>query len=102
MAVTILAALLLCPAPASAHAELVSSDPQDGSRLEAAPGRIVLTFTEPVELGPGHLQVFAPDGNQVEKGHPAHLDGRAQTATVDLRTGLDDGTYIVKDGEWVL
>ncbi len=32
--------------PAQAHTSLLSSDPSDGARLDAAPQQIVLTFTE--------------------------------------------------------
>jgi len=42
------AVLLGWSLPAQAHTALVSSDPADGSRLDAAPAQIVLTFTEAI------------------------------------------------------
>lgn len=35
--------------PASAHTDLVSISPTDGTRLEAWPSKVVLVFTEPVD-----------------------------------------------------
>lgn len=43
----VLALLLVASAaPASAHAELLSSDPADGSTLQAAPAQVTLEFSE--------------------------------------------------------
>lgn len=60
-AATGLGATLLAPA-ASAHSDLVSSDPEDGARLDRAPKEIVLTFNEP--LLPDFVRVIVtnPDG----------------------------------------
>jgi copper transport protein len=95
VAAVVVAVLLLFPSPASAHAELASSDPEQDARLASAPARVVLTFTEGVELGPGQLKVFAPDGTRVETGRPEHAGGRPTTAAVGLRPGLGEGTYTV-------
>ncbi|HEY4152665.1 MAG TPA: copper resistance protein CopC, partial [Pseudolysinimonas sp.] len=38
------AAVLGVAAPAAAHAVLVSSDPADGSRLDASPAQVTLHF----------------------------------------------------------
>ncbi|GAB6987323.1 copper resistance protein CopC [Nocardioides pyridinolyticus] len=43
--------VLLLGAPASAHTDLISVDPADGSRLDGAPGQLVLEFSE--EMNPG-------------------------------------------------
>src|SRR4051794_41975533 len=44
----VLAASLAWAAPAFGHAAYVGSDPAPGERLEAAPARVVLVFTEPL------------------------------------------------------
>ena len=56
------AALVLAPvalaSPASAHDELVSTDPADGASLEEAPAAVTLTFSEEVvKLADGPLVV---------------------------------------------
>jgi methionine-rich copper-binding protein CopC len=44
------AALALSPGGAQAHAHLLRAVPADGSVLHAAPGRVVLTFSEAARL----------------------------------------------------
>src|SRR4051794_13589147 len=44
----VLLAVLACAAPAFGHAAYVGSEPAPGQRLEAAPQRVVLVFTEPL------------------------------------------------------
>ena len=46
----VLPLLLLCSGAASAHVHLHDSSPADGSRLSAAPGALVLSFSEPAQL----------------------------------------------------
>jgi copper transport protein len=84
---------LLFAAPASAHAEVVSSDPANGARLKTAPTTVSIRFDEAVGLGGlGYLQVTDQDGNRVDTGAATH-PGNPAIVTVDLRSGLKDGTY---------
>ena len=53
--------VLLTGAPASAHASLLSSDPEEGSVVAAVPDQLVLTFNEPVRLD--QVQAFTPAGD---------------------------------------
>ncbi|MFL6116072.1 MAG: copper resistance CopC/CopD family protein [Catenulispora sp.] len=80
---------------ASAHATVVATDPADGALLAAAPARVTITYSEAVELQLGALRVFAPDGSQVEAGSAEHLAGKPETASVPLKAGLKNGTYVV-------
>jgi copper transport protein len=86
---------LFAASSASAHATVVSSDPADGALLATAPSRVTVTYNEAVSLQLGALRVFAPDGSQVEVGSADHLDGKPQTASVPLKSGLRNGTYVV-------
>ncbi|MBC9225086.1 copper resistance protein CopC [Aeromicrobium sp. 636] len=61
--------------PAQAHTSLVSSDPAQGARLEQAPERIVLTFTESLRQ-PSEASLL--------------VDGTALTAEIDV-----DGPRVV-------
>ena len=84
---------LLFAAPASAHAEVVTSDPANGARLKTAPSSVSIRFDEAVGLGGlGYLQVTDQDGNRVDTG-PATHPGNPAIVTVDLRSDLKDGTY---------
>lgn len=71
-------------APAYAHAGLVSTDPEDGTTLDAAPTSVTLTFNE--ELGEkAFVVVTAPDGKQQELDAP-EIDGEVVTQTLDPDT----------------
>lgn len=61
-------ALLLGAAPALAHTSLLSSDPSDGSSLDAAPQRIALTFSDPMTAEFSTITIVGPDGTQYQNG----------------------------------
>ncbi len=91
-----LAALVLGAAvPASAHAALLKTDPGEGSVVRTAPASITLSYSEGVLLSDDSLIVYDPTGKQVQKGTAHHASGRPDTSTVNLRTGLGNGTYTV-------
>ncbi|TWF86584.1 copper transport protein [Streptomyces capillispiralis] len=87
--------LLGSAAPASAHAALRGTDPEDKSVVASAPRHITLTFTESVGLLEDSFRVYAPDNRRVPLGEPRHADGRSDTARTGLPGGLADGTYTV-------
>lgn len=89
VAPVLLAAAGIGAAPASAHAALVGSDPQDGATLATAPARITLTFNQNVG-SPADVAVAAPDGTQVRvtQVRSVGADLTATVADVDQR-----GTY---------
>jgi hypothetical protein len=75
------AALLLALAvttPALAHAELVSSDPDDKAVLASPPSVITLTFSDGLDQGKSSFKLSGPDGT-VGTGKPALQGGKAMT-----------------------
>ncbi|MFF7793787.1 copper resistance protein CopC [Streptomyces sp. NPDC007991] len=92
---TVLVLLLLGGAPASAHAALRSTDPDDGSVVQRAPRHLTLTFTESVGLLDDSFRVFGPDQRRVHTGEARHADGQSDTARVGLPGKLAQGTYTV-------
>jgi methionine-rich copper-binding protein CopC len=76
-----LVSLVLGSAPASAHAALVSTDPADGARLDAAPTIVRLEFSESIAT-PAYVVITAPDGTRVKTGKAIALD-KTVTATVN-------------------
>lgn len=78
--------------PALAHATVVGSDPAESSRLQSPPSKVTMTFSEDVSLGAGYLKVVDSKSNIVSNGD-AKVEGR--NVTVPLKSGLDDGSYIV-------
>ncbi|MGC4112874.1 MAG: copper resistance protein CopC [Nocardioides sp.] len=95
LALGALVGMLVLASPASAHATLESSSPPSGAVLAQAPTTVTLVFDEGITLMPDSVRVFGPDGGQVDSGHVDHARGVAATASVGLRSGLHDGTYLV-------
>ncbi|ANS66418.1 hypothetical protein SLINC_4194 [Streptomyces lincolnensis] len=85
--------LLATAGPASAHAALTGSDPQQGVVVDKAPTQVSLTFSEQVSLSADSLRVLDPKGKAVQNGTPTNLSGT--TYAVRLHSGLPDGTYTV-------
>lgn len=81
--------------PASAHAALRATDPEDGTVLKSAPRHLTLTFTESVGLLDDSFRVLDPDGRRLRTGEPAHARDGSETARVTLPAKLAQGTYTV-------
>lgn len=62
----VLGLLLAVAAPASAHAALTGSDPQDGAVVATAPTQVTLTFSEQVALGADSIRVLDPSGKRAD------------------------------------
>ncbi|SNX62392.1 copper transport protein [Streptomyces sp. TLI_55] len=85
--------LLAGAGPASAHAALTGSDPQQGTVVDKAPDQVSLTFSEKVAMSDGSLRVLDPKGKRVDQGKASNISGT--TYAVQLHSGLPDGTYTV-------
>ncbi|MGP3634745.1 copper resistance CopC/CopD family protein [Streptomyces sp. 24-1644] len=82
--------------PASAHAALTGSDPQDGAVVDTAPKDVTLTFSEQIAIGDDSIRVLDPDGRRADDGAPREVgSGGAVQYGVRLLSGLPDGTYTV-------
>lgn len=86
------ASLALAPG-ALAHANLASSEPAAGARLQAPPTQVVLHFTEQPELSLSDVQVLASDGTRVDDGSVKGGD-QPRTLQIGLKS-LTKGTYTV-------
>lgn len=87
--------VVLGAAPASAHAQLQSSDPSPSSVLSVPPRQVVLHFGEPVEIDFGSIRVLGPLGNRVDLGGTHHPSGDSDAVAIALPPGLGQGTYVV-------
>ncbi|MFE3513977.1 copper resistance CopC/CopD family protein [Streptomyces sp. NPDC059166] len=82
--------------PASAHAALTGSDPEDGSVVATAPAQVTLTFSEQIAVGDDSIRVLDPSGKRADDGAPREVPGQgAVRYGVKLHSGLPDGTYTV-------
>ncbi|WP_426572009.1 copper resistance CopC/CopD family protein [Aquihabitans sp. McL0605] len=88
----VLLASLIPAMAASAHAELLSTDPADGSVVAKAPDVVTMQFSENVSLRPDGVRVLDAQGKRVDSG-AASASGA--DVSVPLQGGLADGTYVV-------
>ncbi|MFF9688040.1 copper resistance protein CopC [Streptomyces sp. NPDC014623] len=95
--ISLLFGLVLAGAnPASAHAALTGSDPQDGAVVATAPEEVTLSFSEQIAVGDDSIRVLDPAGERADTGAPRDLtSGGAVRYGVQLHSGLPDGTYTV-------
>lgn len=73
--------LVLGAGPASAHAGLAGTDPEDGARLQAVPASMTFTFTE--NVGNAFIAVTAPDGSPVETSEVSATDRDVSATLAD-------------------
>ena len=93
--IAVLAAVLALPGLVSAHAKLVSSNPEDGATLAAAPASITLTFDSELESEGAALVVTDGSGATVDQGDGGVDlgDTERKTMKVSLKPGLGAGSY---------
>lgn len=87
--IALLVSLVLGSSPATAHAALVSADPSDGARLDKAPTRVTLRFSENVATS-AYVVITAPDGSRLTTGKVAVVD---KTVTATVAPSDMKGTY---------
>ncbi|WP_187264877.1 copper resistance CopC/CopD family protein [Homoserinibacter sp. GY 40078] len=86
-----LLAVLLPAAPASAHADFLGSDPEDGAALEVAPVEATLRFSEDVTVAAGGIRLFRVAADPV----PLVTTSRDGVVTVELPELADDARYVI-------
>ena len=88
----LLTALLGLAGPAAAHNVLISSNPTDGSTLDAAPQTVTLTFDQPVQDFEPVVVVTGPDGAEYQSGTPVIAGTGVEMALAGLPVA---GAYTV-------
>jgi copper transport protein len=82
---------LAAAAPASAHAELVGTDPAEGAVLTEAPEVVQLSFSEPVRGVPDGVEVFDADGEPIASSSRT----RDAQLLVTIDTEVGEGSIVV-------
>jgi copper transport protein len=98
--VVAIVAAVLWAGTARGHANLASSDPADGASLDAAPGAVTLTFTEPPDPEIASIDVLNRAGAPVQEGGARPVDGDRRSLQVALPPDLPDGVYTVSWSVW--
>ncbi|MBY6709148.1 copper resistance protein CopC [Rhodococcus sp. BP-241] len=83
---------LLGAAPAAAHSELISSNPEAGQALDYAPIGVELVFNQDINESFATVSVVGPGNEQWAQGD-TDVDG--PTVTVSVREGAPVGRYTV-------
>lgn len=97
VATAVILALVVILAPggvASAHAELVATDPAGGAQLASGPTAVTLTFSEAVSAPAGAIRVLDSQSRRVDQGRLTHPGGAASKVAVGVGH-LGDGAYVV-------
>jgi copper transport protein len=76
---------------ASAHAQLVKTDPSQGAKLDEAPAAVRVEFDERIDDTSAGIKVFAADAHRVDNAVTKVTGIRAEVALV---TDLPDGAYV--------
>ena len=79
--------------PALAHAELISTSPEDGAVLAESPDAVVLTYAEPVTPEGSGIVVTGPDGKRYDLANTLMVGGTE--ASVELKPATAAGLYNV-------
>ncbi len=77
------------PTAASAHAELIKSDPAADGTLQASAKEITFTFNEPIQ--PAMCKLTTPEGKDVASLGKPHADG--MVLHIPIAKALLDGRY---------
>lgn len=93
--VAVIAAWLASAAPASAHAELVTSTPSDAAILSAEPTRITLTFSEEIDLRLSAVKIVGPDGHRLDTGTLATGPTGEDSLTTDVAPDAHSATFSI-------
>ncbi len=92
--VATLAFALLSAAPATAHTDLVASDPRDGQTLSSAPTEIALTFAEDLLAGGDRLVAKTAAGTRIEL--TPQVQGNVLRAPWPTSAGAGDFTVLYR------
>lgn len=84
--------VLAAPSPASAHANLVDTDPADGQVVPTAPDRITVRFDEPVTPASAGNELLDAGGRAVA----AEVSTDGEDLVIAPSEELADGTYLLR------
>ncbi|MCZ0708556.1 copper resistance protein CopC [Microbacterium paraoxydans] len=91
-------AILATAAPATAHDQLLESDPGDGEHLDAAPSSVTMTFSGELlvlDESTAGTVVLVVDA-EGEDWATGEVEVRGRNVTAALRTDMPDGGYQVR------
>jgi len=94
-ALLVVAAVAGWATPASAHAQLLSTEPAAQAVLPRSPGKVVLHFGEAVEVQLGSIRVYDAGAHRVDSGEATHPAGDSHSVATTVPANLPPGGYVV-------
>ena len=95
IAIAVIGVILMSCSIVSAHAMAEKSEPKVGSTVAKAPAQVRIWFSEEIEPAFSKIEVYGPDGKEVDKGD-THVDAKEKKLlVVSLKAELGAGTYRV-------
>ncbi len=92
----LLVTLTASTSTAFAHAEYVRSEPSSSALLIEPPTRVLIYFSQQLEMSMSSISVLGPTGQPASVGQAKVLPNDPRAMYVDLRPGLGPGTYTVR------
>jgi methionine-rich copper-binding protein CopC len=83
-------------AEALAHAEYVRSEPASGAVVAEPPARVVVYFSQQLDMSMSSISVVGPSGQVESVGQAKVLPDNPKAMYVDLKPKLANGTYAVR------
>ena len=83
------------PSPASAHAELLKSDPASGALLDTSPTQIQLFLSESVSLDFSQVQLYDRTRAEMQLGALGRANNDPNSISVPILQTLQPGIYTV-------
>lgn len=95
--ITIIVATLTVPNIPSAHAHAIitKSDPIPGQSISAAPSKVDVYFSDPVDIRYSEIKVLDSDGQQIEKNDQHYTTSDQTGLSVSLPSDLKNGIYTI-------
>jgi len=91
----VIGVIMLSCSLVSAHAMAEKAEPKVGSTVSKAPTQVRIWFSEEIEPAFSKIQVYGPDGKEVDKGD-THVDAKEKKLLiVSLNAQLGVGVYRV-------
>ena len=78
-----------------AHAFVINSDPSPSQSLPTVPSKVVVHFSEPVDLRFSKISILDSNGKQVDNKNIHNVGNDQSTLSVTLPANLRDGVYTV-------
>ena len=80
---------------AYAHPIIIDSSPKQFQSLEESPDKVILFFSEAIELQYSQISIIDSEGNRVDDGKAENYNGDTSTITTSIKKDLPEGTYTI-------